>query len=125
MSRITSRKAPNHRTDQRAARTRSALAQALMTLAPRHGFDALEVRALVAQAGIGRSTFYRHYADKDDFFVNSFADMVVFFDARAREHRPGYTEMLPAREVFGHIMDAREFALSLAASGQVARTCRP
>jgi AcrR family transcriptional regulator len=108
--------------DRRAQRTRNALAQALINLAPREGFDALEVRQLAAAAGFGRSTFYRHYADKDDFLINSFAGMVAAFDARAREHRADYREMLPAREVFAHVEDAREFALSLASSGQIART---
>lgn len=93
-----------------------------MTLVPQDGFDALEVRKLAAAAGIGRSTFYRHYADKDDFFINSFAGMVAAFDAHAREHRAGYLEMLPAREVFAHVEEARAFALSLASSGQIART---
>lgn len=93
-----------------------------MTLAPRVGADRLDVRRLVATAGVGRSTFYKHYADKDDFFITSFGGMVATFDARAREHRADYDTMLPAREVFAHVEDARAFALSLASSGQFART---
>jgi AcrR family transcriptional regulator len=108
--------------DARAKRTRLALAEALMQLAPRVGADRLDVRRLVATAGVGRSTFYKHYADKDDFFITSFAGMVAMFDARARETRPGYDTMLPAREVFQHVEEARAFALSLISSGQFART---
>jgi AcrR family transcriptional regulator len=108
--------------DARARRTRLALAEALMTLAPRVGADRVDVRRLVATAGVGRSTFYKHYADKDDFFITSFAGMVAMFDARAREARPDYDTMLPAREVFAHVEGARAFALSLASSGQFART---
>ncbi len=93
-----------------------------MTLSPRVGADRLDVRKLVAAAGVGRSTFYKHYADKDDFLITSFAGMVAMFDARARETRSGYDTMLPAREVFRHVEEARAFALSLAASGQFART---
>jgi AcrR family transcriptional regulator len=92
-----------------------------MTLAPKVGYARLDVRKLVAKAGVGRSTFYRHYADKDDFFITSFAGMVAMFDAKARECRD-YDTMLPAREVFAHVAEARAFALSLAASGEFART---
>lgn len=108
--------------DKRALRTRGALARALMTLAPKDGIDALQVRKLAAAAGVGRSTFYKHYADKDDFFIKSFAGMVAAMDAKARETRRDYDTMLPALEVFRHVEDARAFALSLATSGQFART---
>ena len=108
--------------DQRARRTRMALAEALMTLGARDGIDRVDVRKLAAAAGVGRSTFYKHYADKDDFFIKSFAGMVAAMDAHARAERPDYGTMLPAREVFQHIEEARAFALSLAASGQFART---
>jgi len=109
------------RIDRRAERTRRALAEALITLAPRRGFDRLEVRQIVAKAGIGRSTFYKHYADKDDFLISSFASMVATFDAKA-QRAGNYDTMLPAREVFAHVQSAREFALSLLSSGQFART---
>lgn len=108
--------------DKRALRTRGALARALMKLAPEDGVDTLQVRKLVAAAGIGRSTFYKHYSDKDDFFIKSFAGMVRAMDLRARETRHDYDTMLPAVEVYRHVEEARAFALSLATSGQFART---
>jgi len=112
----------NGRVDKRTHRTRMALADALMALAPKDGFDALKVRKLTAAAGVGHSTFYKHFADKDDFLITSFAGMVAGFDAQARRARPGYDAMLPAREVFAHMHEARAFALSLVSSGQFART---
>lgn len=99
-----------------------ALAEALMTLGARDGIDRVDVRKLAAAAGVGRSTFYKHFADKDDFFIKSFAGMVAAMDAHARAKRRGYDTMLPAHEVFQHIEEARAFVLSLAASGQFART---
>lgn len=107
--------------DRRARRTRVALAEALMALGPEVGIDRLDVQKLVTAAGIGRSTFYKHFADKDDFFSTSFAGMVAMFDAHAQK-RPGYDTMLPAREVFQHVEEARAFAQSLVSSGQFART---
>lgn len=93
-----------------------------MALGPRDGVDALEVRKLVAKAGVGRSTFYKHYADKDDFLITSFGGMVAGFDVHAQRTRGDYDTMLPAREVFAHAYEARAFALSLVKSGQFART---
>lgn len=108
--------------DKRSLRTRGALATALIDLVPRHGIDALEVRKLAAAAGVGRSTFYKHYADKDDFLIKSFAGMVGGMDAHAQRNRRDYDTMLPATEVFRHVEDARAFALSMSASGEFART---
>jgi AcrR family transcriptional regulator len=125
LSKNTSRNRPANLIDKRAARTRMALADALMALAPQDGLDALEVRKLVAKAGVGRSTFYKHYADKDDFLITSFGGMVAGFDAQAQRTRDDYDEMLPAREVFDHVQHARAFALSLVSSGQFARTQGP
>ena len=93
-----------------------------MALGPIKGIDGLDIRTLVAKAGVGRSTFYKHYADKDDFFIKSFAGMVGSRDAYARTHRRDYDTMLPAHEVFQHVAEARAFAQSLIASGQFART---
>jgi AcrR family transcriptional regulator len=108
--------------DRRARRTRMALAEALMDLVPKKGIERVQVGQLAKAAGIGRSTFYKHYADKDDFFITSFANMIASMDAHARAHRRGYDTMLPAHEVFAHVADARSFALSLGASGELART---
>lgn len=111
-----------HRMDRRAQRTRWALARALMSLAPREGFDRLDIAKLAAEAGVGRSTFYKHYADKDDFLINSFAGMVRGFDAQAQAERRDYRSLLPAREVYAHVEGARAFALSIARSGEFERT---
>jgi hypothetical protein len=48
--------------------------------------------------------------------------MIAMFDAKARETRADYDTMLPAREVFQHVEEARAFALSLISSGQFSRT---
>lgn len=108
--------------DKRINRTRIALAEALMALGPARGVDNLDVRSLTAKAGVGRSTFYKHYADKDDFFIKSFAGMVAARDSHAHAYRRNYDTMLPAHEVFQHVEEARAFAKSLVASGQFGRT---
>lgn len=122
MSRNSNRSKARPSVDRRARRTRMALAEALMSLGAKEGVDRLDVRKLTAAAGVGRSTFYKHYADRDDFFIKSFTGMAASMDAHARAKRPDYDTMLPAHEVFAHVQDARAFAQSLVASGQFART---
>lgn len=53
-------------TDRRVARTRRALGQALVSLVRSKGYEAVGVSDLCAAADVGRSTFYAHYAGKDD-----------------------------------------------------------
>jgi AcrR family transcriptional regulator len=52
--------------DRRVARTRAALQQACMSLVLKKGHDAVTVSDICKTANIGRSTFYSHFAGKDD-----------------------------------------------------------
>lgn len=52
--------------DLRAARSRSAIRQAFLTLIAARGYDAVGVKAICARAGVSRTTFYAHFAGKDD-----------------------------------------------------------
>lgn len=54
------------RVDRRVARTRSRLRQALVTLIAEKGYAATTVEDICEAADIGRSTFYAHFADKED-----------------------------------------------------------
>lgn len=62
--------------DRRAARTRRALHQAMIAQILRGGYDALTIRGLLAEADVGRSTFYAHYAGKDDLFRSGFFEQL-------------------------------------------------
>lgn len=52
--------------DRRVARTRATLQHALMSLVRKKGYDEVTVEDICTAAGVGRSTFYGHYASKDD-----------------------------------------------------------
>ena len=52
--------------DRRSARTRAQLEGALGRLVLTTTYEAITVDALCAAANVGRSTFYGHYAGKDD-----------------------------------------------------------
>ncbi|MGE3250321.1 MAG: TetR/AcrR family transcriptional regulator [Hyphomonadaceae bacterium] len=101
--------------DTRAQRTRHALAKALIRLAPEKGFDVLSVEELARGAGVARSTFYAHYAGKDDFLDRSYTAMMRAMDESARAS--GRRAILPALELFTHVKDARAYVLSMTESG--------
>ncbi len=55
-------------TDARMLRTRSALRAALLTLIDRKAFDQITIRDIVAEAGVGYATFFRHHPTKAALF---------------------------------------------------------
>ncbi len=55
--------------DRRVDRSRRQLHTALVALILERGWDRVTVRAVCARAGVGRSTFYVHFADKEDLLI--------------------------------------------------------
>jgi AcrR family transcriptional regulator len=60
------------RTDRRVARTHRALREALIALVQERGWDEVTVQDVCARADVGRSTFYLHFADKEELLVSGF-----------------------------------------------------
>lgn len=54
--------------DARQVRSDAALRAAMLALITRQSFDKITVRDIVAEAGIGYATFFRHYPSKDALF---------------------------------------------------------
>jgi AcrR family transcriptional regulator len=52
--------------DRRVTRTRTLLQDALIALIPERGYAAITVEDICEKANVGRSTFYTHYAGKDE-----------------------------------------------------------
>ncbi|KJY28557.1 TetR family transcriptional regulator, partial [Streptomyces sp. NRRL S-495] len=61
--------------DPRAARTRARLRQALLEECAEQPLSAIGVAAVVRRAGVGRATFYVHYADLEALAVDACADV--------------------------------------------------
>jgi AcrR family transcriptional regulator len=58
--------------DRRIERTRRSLHQALVELIHECGWDAITVQDVCERAAVGRSTFYVHFADKEELLVSGF-----------------------------------------------------
>lgn len=103
------------RIDQRVSRTRGRLARALISLGQTRDIDDIGVGDLVRAAGVGRSTFYAHFEDRDDFLGRSFAGMIAICDELAR--REGLsTDILPVAHVVTHIAGNAAFSRRLGPS---------
>ncbi len=81
---------PKHRApDRRIERTRRSLHQALLELIRTRGWDAITVQDICERANVGRSTFYVHFADKEELLVSGFS--------RLREHLRQAVAVDPAK----------------------------
>lgn len=61
--------------DRRVQRTRRTRREALVALLLERGWDAVNVQDLCARADVGRSTFYTHFADKEDLLAGGLDDL--------------------------------------------------
>lgn len=77
--------------DVRVERTRRALQEALFALARERPLDELTVADIAQRAGVNRSSFYQHYADKETLL----ADALDAAAEQAGAALPRITEPLP------------------------------
>lgn len=74
--------------DRRVQRTRSLLKNALLDLMLQKGFDAVTVQDIIDRANVGRSTFYAHFADKDQLLLSGIEELRDSFPSNVARH-PG------------------------------------
>jgi AcrR family transcriptional regulator len=84
--------------DTRTERTQKKLRDALLSLLHERGWDATNVRDVCARAGVGRSTFYTHFADKEELLASGFKDLKRTLRAQSGDRRP----LAFARALFAH-----------------------
>lgn len=109
---------PGASVDSRAVRTRGLLAWALMALMHKKSFDEISVQEICGRAGVGRSTFYAHFQDRDELLVRH---MVVFASARGAELAwdDGLGRyVFPVRSLFEHVRQMKPLFDSLARARQ-------
>ncbi|MCR8843632.1 TetR/AcrR family transcriptional regulator [Paenibacillus sp. SC116] len=64
--------------DRRVQRTRALLNEALLDLLIEKGYEAVTIQDLIDRANIGRSTFYFHFADKEELLKDNVDQLQVY-----------------------------------------------
>ncbi len=77
------------RIDRRVARTRALLQDALVRLIPERGYASITVEDICALANVGRSTFYAHYAGKDELRTATMNEHLRVLNQRRRSQDKG------------------------------------
>ena len=110
---------PPLKVDARTRRTREALGDALMALIVEKPFDSITVQDVLDRAGVGRSTFYAHYSDKDDLF---FSDVEEFWEmmAGALSRNGDRSERVaPVSELFAHVGEMHTVYRAMVDAGRI------
>ena len=100
--------------DRRSQRTRQALGDAFVELLMERGYDAISVKDVIERANVGRSTFYSHYADKDELFVGQLDRLMELLGQHIpQEHTEG-NPFFPSLGLFQHIKQQQKLYRILA-----------
>jgi AcrR family transcriptional regulator len=87
---------PAPRRDRRIERSKQALRDAMVALIMEQGFEAITVAAIAERANVGRSTFYSHFADKEDLLLDGIERLGEFLSAAIAERLAGGATCHPA-----------------------------
>jgi AcrR family transcriptional regulator len=101
----------NSKHDRRSQRTRHLLSAAFVQLLKEKGYSAITVSDIIERANIGRSTFYSHYRDKDDLFVNEL-DRVIELLNHQIPNQEGIP-FFPSLGLFQHVGEEYELYKAL------------
>lgn len=88
--------------DRRSKRTRQLVSSAMLELLSEKGYEAITVQDILGRAGIGRTTFYSHYFDKEDVHSSLLEQMLEGMQEQLSvEH--GEQGIVPSLDLFQHI----------------------
>jgi AcrR family transcriptional regulator len=94
--------------DRRSQRTRHLVNAALLELLFERHYDTITIQDILDRAGIGRSTFYTHYFDKEDVLTSIAQQMLETFDQQF-VHRNVKQGIIPALELFQHVQQNYQY----------------
>jgi AcrR family transcriptional regulator len=89
--------------DRQSQRTRQALGDALLELMLEKGFRAVSIKDIIERANVGRSTFYAHYAGKDELFGSQLNRMVEMLIQHTPQDVMEGNPFFPSLGLFQHV----------------------
>jgi AcrR family transcriptional regulator len=88
--------------DRRSQRTQRLVFAAFTELVTEKHYDEISVQDILDRAGIGRTTFYSHYFDKDDV-LETITEQLVELLMRQVAQSAARQRIVPSLDVFQHI----------------------
>lgn len=88
--------------DRRSQRTYHLVSSALAELLSEKPYDEILVQDILDRAGIGRTTFYAHYFDKEDV-LDSMTEQILSMFIHQIAHSATKQRVVPSLELFEHI----------------------
>jgi AcrR family transcriptional regulator len=88
--------------DRRSQRTRRLVISAMMELLAEKRYEAITIQDILDRAGIGRSTFYSHYFDKEDVQAALMEQMLEMLNQQLSQRDAGQG-IMPSLELFQHV----------------------
>jgi AcrR family transcriptional regulator len=104
--------------DSRVLRTRNILGDALIELLREKRFATITVQQVLDRAGVGRSTFYSHYRDKDDLFLSDVEDFLEMMSTLLLRSNENSVRIVPLHEFLSHVAGNRDLWKALVAAGK-------
>src|SRR3984893_16376332 len=105
--------------DRRIQSTRNRLGNALIALIEEKPIDEVTVREVLHRAGVGRSTFYVHYRDKDDLFLSELEQGLEMWTTTLSRQQEISNRVAPVAEFFAHVASAKRLYRALVNSGRI------
>ncbi|ABF42664.1 transcriptional regulator, TetR family [Candidatus Koribacter versatilis Ellin345] len=106
-------------TDARIRRTHERLGLALIELILDNPIDTVTVQDVLDRAGVGRSTFYLHYRDKDDLLWTQLEQFFEIMSNLLDSKKEVSRRVLPVREMLEHVGIENKIYRALADSGRL------
>lgn len=94
--------------DRRALKTQKAIHEALFLLMQEKQYNKITIQDIIDRANVGRSTFYSHYATKDELLISSIEhllEMINQYIISYIEYSGDKPRLIPVVELFEHIKE--------------------
>ena len=116
---VKSKDKPKRKLDARVKRTRDQLGSALIQLIIEKSVNDVTVQDVLDRSGVGRSTFYLHYRDKDDLLVSQLEMFLEMMSTSLSVRNDKSNRVAPVAEMFDHIGNQNKLARVLSDSGHL------
>jgi AcrR family transcriptional regulator len=92
--------------DRRSQRTYRLVCSAFGELLSEKPYDEIQVQDILDRAGIGRTTFYAHFFDKEDV-LDSMAEQMLEMFTHQIIHSTAKQRVVPSLELFQHVYQSQ------------------